>query len=68
MRARALKPPEIFAWAATRVVLGVGIGFLQARRLGDRARKRVGIALLSVGALSTIPLGIRLRRAAVAPA
>ena len=41
--------------AATRGMLGAGIGLLLAGRLGDR-RVRIGRALVAIGALSTIPL------------
>jgi hypothetical protein len=42
--------------AGTRVALGVGIGLLAARRLDDRVRKGAGVALLIVGALTTVPI------------
>ena len=48
--------PEIGAIAATRAMLGVGIGLLAAGRISDRSRRAAGRALLAVGALSTIPL------------
>jgi len=56
MKERNLTIPEIGLIAMTRVVLGVGIGLLVADRLNADQRKSVGVALLAVGALSTIPL------------
>jgi hypothetical protein len=43
---------------ATRGMLGAGIGLLVAGRLARHQRKFVGWALLAIGVLSTIPLGI----------
>jgi len=50
-------PLPLFGFAvATRVALGVGIGFLAAARLSKASRKRVGVALVSFGALTTVPV------------
>jgi hypothetical protein len=54
--------PLILAIAATRGLLGVGIGLLVAERVGSRHRRRVGTTLAAIGALSTIPLAIGLFR------
>jgi len=48
--------PELMLIAATRGMLGAGIGLLVADKLTDRHRKTVGTALVAVGALSTVPL------------
>jgi hypothetical protein len=48
--------PELGLVGGTRAVLGMGIGLLLARRLSDEQRRAVGLSLLIVGALSTIPL------------
>lgn len=56
MKTSALTLPEIGLIAATRGLLGAGIGLLAARRLTDEQRKAVGLTLLLVGALSTFPL------------
>lgn len=42
--------------AATRGMLGAGIGLLVADRIKKRKRKALGLTLLAIGALSTIPL------------
>ena len=47
--------PTLMLVAATRGMLGAGIGLLLAERLGPR-RVRIGRTLLAIGALSTIPL------------
>jgi len=50
-------PLPLFGFAvATRVALGVGIGFLAAARLSKASRKRVGAALVAFGALTTVPV------------
>jgi hypothetical protein len=49
--------------AGTRVALGVGIGLLVSKRLREEARERAGWALLAIGALTTIPLMLKLRTA-----
>jgi len=40
---------------ATRVALGVGLGLLASSRLGFRPRRRLGAALLTLGAVTTAP-------------
>jgi hypothetical protein len=40
---------------ATRVALGAGLALLVAPRLGSRRRKRLGTALLALGAVTTAP-------------
>jgi len=47
----------------TRALLGAGIGLLLADRLRRRRRRQVGSTLVAVGALTTIPAAIALRRA-----
>ena len=56
MQEKRLTIPELALIAGTRVALGAGIGLLIGDRLGRGARKGAGLALLTVGALSTIPL------------
>lgn len=58
MRESVLTIPQIVLIAGTRVALGVGIGLLLAGKLDRNARKGAGLALLAVGALSTIPLAL----------
>jgi hypothetical protein len=56
MREKTLTLPEIGWIASTRVMLGLGIGFLLADRLSKDQRKGAGWSLLGVGALTTIPV------------
>ena len=56
MKARTVTIPELVLIAGTRVALGIGIGLLIAGRFRNDTRKAVGGALLSVGALSTVPI------------
>ena len=52
----ALTLPEIGLIAGTRAALGVGIGLLISGKLNKDQRRGAGLALLSVGVLTTIPL------------
>ena len=58
MRERVLTVPEIILIAGTRVALGAGLGLLLADKLDRHTRKGAGLALLIVGALTTIPLAV----------
>jgi hypothetical protein len=58
MQERSLTIPELILIAGTRVALGAGAGLLIGGKLSREARKSAGWALLSVGALTTIPLVI----------
>jgi hypothetical protein len=62
MRQRPLTFPEIAIVAATRALLGVGLGLLIAGRFDERQRRRIGWPLLLAGALSTIPIAMHLFR------
>jgi hypothetical protein len=52
--------PELILMAGTRVALGVGLGLLIAGKIKDDTRKGAGLALLVVGAMTTVPLAISL--------
>jgi len=58
MKKVELPIPELGLIAATRGMLGAGVGLLLADRLSDRQRTTVGRILFAIGALSTIPLAI----------
>jgi putative Ca2+/H+ antiporter (TMEM165/GDT1 family) len=51
-----LPGPEIGILAATRAMLGAGVGLLVAEKLSEHQRKVIGRTLFMIGALSTIPL------------
>lgn len=55
---RRLSIPELALIAGTRVALGVGIGLLLSDRLNRDQRKAAGVALVGIGAATTIPLAI----------
>ena len=48
--------PELAFFAATRGVGGVGIGLLLAGCLRAEQRKGIGLALLAIGVLTTVPI------------
>ena len=56
MKEKNLTLPEIGVIAITRVVLGVGIGLILANKLSAAQRRTLGCTMLTVGALSTIPI------------
>ena len=60
MQARTITLPEIALIGSTRVALGVGIGLLISQRLDKLQRKGAGLALVAVGALTTIPLAMEI--------
>ena len=56
-----LAVPELGLVAMTRAMLGIGIGLLLSEALDKRTARGVGIALLAVGVLTTVPLVLRVR-------
>jgi hypothetical protein len=50
--------PELGLIAATRAMLGAGLGLLFADKLNGDQRKAVGWTLFLVGAVTTIPLAL----------
>jgi hypothetical protein len=50
--------PELFGIAATRGMLGAGIALMCADRLNCRARRMLGIALMTIGVLTTAPFAL----------
>ena len=50
-----LSYPQFGFIVATRVALGAGIALLAASRLGARRSRRLGTALLTLGAVTTAP-------------
>ncbi len=63
MRHRSLALPTLASIAATRGILGAGLGLLAAPRLRKRRRKMVGLTLVGIGIVSTIPLAAMVLRA-----
>ena len=60
MKAYAVTVPEIAIVAATRGVAGAGIGLLVAGFLRPDTRRTLGWTLLTIGALTTIPIAMAL--------
>jgi hypothetical protein len=60
MQSVKLTVPKLAFLAATRGMLGVGVGLLTSQRLDARRRKNVGLVLLAIGVLTTIPLALDL--------
>ena len=56
MIATELRLPELALVAATRGMLGAGVGLLLADKLEQDTRQCIGWTLMAVGVLSTIPL------------
>lgn len=52
--------PELAFIAATRGLAGVGIGLLVSEQLKPETRKVVGLTLLGIGALTTVPIAMSL--------
>jgi hypothetical protein len=60
MKKLNLSPPELAFIAATRALLGAGIGLLLADKLPKGKRHGVGLTLLTVGVLTTVPVAYAL--------
>lgn len=60
MKTKEVTIPELALIAGTRGMLGAGIGLLLATKLSKEQSRAAGVALVLVGALTTIPLAINL--------
>jgi hypothetical protein len=61
-------PLPLFGFAvATRAALGVGIGLLLASRFRQKTRCTTGWTLVTLGALTTIPIAAFLLRGGLKP-
>jgi hypothetical protein len=58
MERREVTLPELALIVGTRTMLGAGAALLLADKLNKDQRKAVGWTLVSVGAITTIPLAI----------
>jgi hypothetical protein len=58
MRKTVLTIPEVGLIALTRVALGAGLGLLLSEKLDRSARRAAGLALVVVGAATTLPLAM----------
>jgi hypothetical protein len=55
MTTLTLKFPTFGFIVVTRAALGAGIGLLAAGRLTNQQRQRAGLALVAIGAATTVP-------------
>jgi len=60
----SLRIPEIGFIAGTRAALGAGLGLLLADKLDRRQRNKVGWVLVTIGAVTTIPVVVNVVRKA----
>ena len=58
LKERKVTIPELMLIGGTRVALGLRIGLLIKDKLNKDQRKAAGLALVIVGAVTTIPLAI----------
>jgi hypothetical protein len=56
MRRVDISIPQFGLAVATRAALGAGIALLAAGRLSRSTRRKVGAALVTLGALTTVPI------------
>jgi hypothetical protein len=56
MKTKTIALPTLAAIAATRGILGIGIGLLLSPRIVPSQRRALGWTLLGIGLASTIPL------------
>ena len=64
MRRISLRVPEIGFIAGTRAAFGAGLGLLLADKLNRRQRRKVGRMLVAIGAVTTVPVVVKLIRKA----
>jgi cation transport regulator len=62
MRNLNVSIPEMAFVGLTRAMAGAGIGLLASGRLDKRQRRKAGLALLAIGILTTIPIGLVARQ------
>ncbi len=62
-----LKPRTFGFLVSTRAALAFGVGLLVASRIPEPQRRRLGLALVGLGAATTIPAVRMLRRSRTPP-
>jgi hypothetical protein len=66
MKNITLSPPELGFIVVTRAALALGVGLLVSSRLDEDRRRNLGRAFIGIGAATTIPALLLLRRS-IAP-
>jgi hypothetical protein len=56
MKTTTVPIPIVGAIAATRAILGIGIGLLLSAAIPEDRRKALGFTLLGIGVVTTVPL------------
>jgi len=62
MKTVVLSMPMFGFVVATRAALGAGIGLLLSKKIPESRRKAIGLALVSIGAATTVPALMAVRR------
>jgi hypothetical protein len=62
MQSFNLKPRTFGFLVGTRAALALGVGLLVASRIPEARRTRIGLALLGLGAVTTVPAVRMLKR------
>ena len=59
--------PELMFVVATRAALGAGVALLLSTKLNDQQRKVLGLSLVFIGAVTTVPAAMAVLRGARNP-
>jgi hypothetical protein len=62
MKRLDLSLPEFLFVIATRAALAAGVGLLLSNRLRGGKRRQVGLTLIALGAITTLPAAIFVRQ------
>jgi hypothetical protein len=62
MKNLELNIPTLGFIVGTRAMIGVGLGLLLSSRIPPERRKAIGLTLLGIGAASTVPAIVAIRR------
>jgi len=62
MNKHTLSIPKLFFLISTRAALAAGVALLASSRLTDKTRRRAGLAMMSIGGLTTVPALMMMKR------
>jgi enoyl-CoA hydratase/carnithine racemase len=60
MKTLDMKLPHVALFAITRIALGAGAGLLLAGRLSQAQRQAIGVTLVAVGLITTVPFAVQI--------